>query len=432
MYFMITNRALAVETSEAAKVIGIGADITDGTRAEAECREQLDDAVREVKDSRQREEALAASESRYRRLFETAQDGILLLDPETAKITDANPFLIDILGYSREELLGKKLWDIGLFKDTDLSQDAFKKLLETGYIRYEDLPLETKSGRHINVEFVSNVYLVGSQSVIQCNVRDISDRKQAEERVLKLNLELERRVEERTSALEAAKGDLEAFTYSAAHDLRAPLRHLNAFTELLAKNAQGKLDESGVRYLAKITSSARRMGLLVDGLLAFARLGRAAMKPTTVSVAQLVRDFREEQRGEFEERHVTWKTGPLPTVYADPGLLGAALTNLLCNALKFTRGCKEGIIEIGGRRENGMVTIFVRDNGAGFDMAYAEKLFQVFQRLHREEEFEGSGVGLATVRRIIERHEGRVWAEGAVGKGATFYFSLPDIGGANE
>jgi PAS domain S-box-containing protein len=414
------------------KAIGIGLGITDSTRVGAEFRRLLDGAIREVKDRRQHDRALAASETRYQRLFETAQDGILLLDSETAQITDANPFLTDLLGYSRQELVGKKLWDIGLFQDISLSQDAFRKLQETEYVRYEDLPLQTKSGHCINVEFVSNVYLAGGQRVIQCNIRDISDRKRAADKILKLNLELERRVEERTAALAAAKEDMEAFTYSAAHDLRAPLRHLNAFAELLAKNARGKLDESGVRYLAKIAASARRMGLLLDGLLAFARLGRAAIKPTTVSVAQLVGDFREEHRAELEDRQVTWKTGPLPTVYADPGLFGAALTNLLSNALKFTRKCKESIIEIGGRRENGMVIIFVKDNGAGFDMAYADKLFQVFHRLHREEEFEGTGVGLAIVGRIIERHGGRVWAESALGKGATFYFSLPEGGGADE
>ena len=384
----------------------------------------------DINDLKQAGKNLVDSETRYRRLFETAQDGILLLDAETAQVTDANPFLLKVLGYSHEQLLGRKLWDIGLFQNVSACREAFQILQEKGYIRYEDLPLETRDGRKVQVEFVSNVYPVDGQNVIQCNIRDITDRKRAESEICRLNRELEQQVQRRTAALAASNEEMEAFAYSAAHDLRAPLRHLQGFAELLAKNAAERLEKSELGYVAKIIASAQRMGRLIDDLLGFSRLGRAAMSPDTVDVTQLLAEIRIELESDLNGRAVTWKMGSLPSLYVDPSLLRVVLANLVENALKFTQGQKETIIEISGHREEGMVTIFVRDNGVGFEMDYVDKLFHVFQRLHRNEEFEGTGIGLATVRRIIERHGGKVWAESAPAKGATFYFSLPDKGRA--
>jgi light-regulated signal transduction histidine kinase (bacteriophytochrome) len=250
---------------------------------------------------------------------------------------------------------------------------------------------------------------------------EVEERKRREEEVRKLNQKLT----EGAAELQASNKELESFAYSVSHDLRAPLRHVVGFSELLQKRATPLLDDTARRYIQTILESAKRMGNLIDDLLTFSRIGRAETKKTLVNLQQLVDEVVTEIGQETKGREIAWKIGALPVCYGDRSMLRLAVTNLVANAVKFTRMREPAEIEIGGAsEEQDKVEVFVRDNGVGFDMRYADKLFGVFQRLHRAEEFEGTGIGLATVQRIIHRHGGKVRAEGAVDQGATFYFSL--------
>ncbi|MHC9542081.1 MAG: ATP-binding protein [Vulcanimicrobiota bacterium] len=255
---------------------------------------------------------------------------------------------------------------------------------------------------------------------------ELIERQRAEEEVHTLNLELDQRVRERTAQLEAANKELEAFSYTVAHDMRAPLRHLDGYLELLRKKTEKTLDEKSQHYMALISDSAKRMGILIDDFLSFARMGRQEMSRMQVDLGVLVEEIIREYEMETHDRAICWRVEDLPVVSGDRVMLRIVLANLISNALKFTRQCKSPEIDIGclpGREKE--TTVFIRDNGVGFDMEYANKLFGVFQRLCRTEEYEGVGIGLANVRRIINRHGGETWAEGHVNEGATFYFSLP-------
>jgi light-regulated signal transduction histidine kinase (bacteriophytochrome) len=251
---------------------------------------------------------------------------------------------------------------------------------------------------------------------------DITGRRAAEEKVAGLNRDLERR----TRDLLTLNQELEAFSYSVSHDLRAPLRHIDGFAELAVKKAGPSLDEGGRRYLNMIAGSAKEMGQLIDDLLVFSRMGRTDLRAGTVSLDQLVKTVLRDLEPESQGRSVQWKIAELPSVEGDQAMLRVVFVNLLSNALKYTRTRETAEIEIGTKTGRaGETVIFVRDNGVGFDMRYADKLFGVFQRLHSSTDFEGTGIGLANVRRIISRHGGATWAEGVLDRGATVYFSLP-------
>jgi light-regulated signal transduction histidine kinase (bacteriophytochrome) len=254
----------------------------------------------------------------------------------------------------------------------------------------------------------------------------VEQRAQREEEIRRLNRELQKRATE----LEASNKELESFAYSVSHDLRAPLRHVAGYSELLQKQASSSLDDKSRRYVQTILESAKRMGNLIDDLLAFSRLGRAEAKMRAVDLQQVVKEAIAEVSRDTGDRDIAWKVGALPTCHGDSSMLKLVVVNLVANAVKFTRMRTRAEIEIGCvDKDNDELEVFVRDNGAGFDMQYANKLFGVFQRLHLAEQFEGTGIGLATVQRIIHRHGGQVRAEGAVDQGATFCFSLPKAQG---
>ncbi len=250
---------------------------------------------------------------------------------------------------------------------------------------------------------------------------ELEQRKRQADEIRKLNRELAKWAGE----LETSNKELESFAYSVSHDLRAPLRHVVGYSELLQKQASSLLDEKNRRYMQTILESAKRMGNLIDDLLAFSRIGRAETKKTVVSLDQLVKEVVAELEEDTRGRDIAWKIDPLPVCHGDRSMLRLVVANLLSNAVKFTQMRAQAEIEIGCVDGEDEVEMFVKDNGAGFDMQYVDKLFGVFQRLHLPEEFEGTGIGLATVRRIIHRHGGKVRAEGGIDQGATFYFSLP-------
>ena len=251
---------------------------------------------------------------------------------------------------------------------------------------------------------------------------EVEQRRQREDKIRELNQELGKRA----AALEASNKELEAFAYSVSHDLRAPLRHMVGYSELLQRQASSLLDDKSQRFIRTILDSAKRMGNLIDDLLAFSRIGRAETRKTEVDLGQLVKEVVEEIGQDTTSRDITWKIGALPVSYGDRSMLRLVIVNLVSNAVKFTRMRSPAEIEIGCvERSKKEAEVFVRDNGAGFDMQYQDKLFGVFQRLHLPEEFDGTGIGLATVQRIIHRHGGQVRGEGEVDQGATFYFSIP-------
>ncbi len=382
-------------------------------------KENINKAQAELAQRRRAEDALRSSEARYRLLVEQSPLGIAILD-HRGFIDQVNPAACEMLGYPSEELIGRDPLTIMDSTDHAQAREDVSPLRAGETLRIE-LTMIRKDGTRLPVMGSTRQMPDGRYQYI---FQDISERKQAEQDVRALNEQLDKRVRERTAELETANKELESFSYSVSHDLRAPLRAINGFSNLLISDYAEKLSGEALMYLDKVKENANKMALLIDDLLTFSRLSRNPLKKRRVDLRGLVVQVIEELRAEAGEREIKWQIGDLPPCQADPALLKQVYTNLIGNALKYTRPRPAPVIEIGSRHLRGQTVYFVRDNGVGFDMRYAGNLFGVFQRLHSEAEFEGTGIGLAIVQRIVNRHGGKIWTEAEVDQGATFYFTL--------
>ena len=366
----------------------------------------------------QTQAALQVSETRYRRLFETAQDGILILDADTGQITDVNPFLVKMLGYSHAQLLGKQLWEIGPFKDITAARAAFSELQSSGYIRYEDLPLEASDGRRLHVEFVSNVYQVDQQRVIQCNIRDITARQQAEAALSQLMTELRTRNEE-----------LDAFAHTVAHDLKNPATLIVGYAETLAREYTTMSDDERQGFLKTIEQTGYKITTIIDELLLLATLRQSEVEISPLdmvrvvaeSISRLTKSIKDAQAQIIWPDASTW-----PVALGHGPWVEEVWTNYLGNALKYgSKPFAAPCIELGAAvQPDNMVRYWVRDHGPGLTPEAQARLFTPFTRLDQVR-MKGYGLGLSIVRRIVEKLGGQVGLESQVGEGSTFYFALP-------
>ncbi|SMB80181.1 PAS domain S-box protein [Deinococcus hopiensis] len=415
--------------------VGVFVDLHQKTRTvqahERRLRELEAQQARRVQDRlrRESERERQRAQTEMRKLssaVEQAADPVFITDRE-GMIEYVNPAFVALTGYSRAEILGQRsrvlrpdghdpalyehIWDLLLRGEVYRGELASRR--KDGSLFYEEktfTPIKDEAGRITH--FVSTGH-------------DVTERKRIEAELVALNASLEARVQERTAQLEDVNAELEAFAHSISHDLRTPLRHIASFADLLRRDAQRTMSEPAQRYLRIIQDSTRRMDDLILGLLEFARTGRQDLRFGPVDLGVLVQDVLSHLQNECGDRVVRWRISELPVVQGDLTALRQVMTNLLSNALKYSRGREEAVVEVWSTREGGEYVLHVRDNGVGFNMAYGHKLFGVFQRLHSPDAFEGAGVGLSNVKRILARHGGRIWAEAQEGLGATFSFTLP-------
>jgi PAS domain S-box-containing protein len=385
--------------------------------------------VKDIDTQRRSEEEHRRTEQHFRLLVETAQEGIWTIDTEW-RTTYVNRYLTELLGYTPEEMRGRHIFDFMDEEERPASHEALVQEVTDHKTVHRDRRFRRKDGTtlwtHIAATpmFDEHGRYTGSLAM----VTDISRRREAEEQVRQLNTELERRIAERTAQLEFSNHELESFAYSVAHDLRSPLRSIASFSDALVEDCAAQLDDTGKDYLRRITGGARRMAELIDGLLALSRVNSTELKSRECDLSLKARAVLEQFQEQQPERQVKVRIQDGLTARGDPHLLLAVLENLLGNAWKFTREKPVAEIEFSATQDGkGQYTYVVRDNGAGFDMAYRDKLFGVFQRLHTQREFEGTGIGLATVQRILRRHGGRIWGEGQPGQGASFFFTLNEF-----
>ena len=379
----------------------------------------------------QQMQALRRNEMHYRALFEQAAVGIGHISVDERRWIRVNHRLLEILGYQEKQLLEADYQAIFQNKDLAAVERSRLKLDSGERSMFEtDVQLSRAGGELLWARLTVSLLRdeLGHPQYYIVVVQDESERKRAESELDHYHVHLEDLVAQRTAALAAANRELEAFSYSVSHDLKAPLRSIDGFSQILAEDYQTVLDDTGRDYLARIRRSVQHMGRLTDALLSLAKVSRVGFNAEHIDFSELVRNIAEETQIANPGRIVSITIQPGMQMCADPHLMRTALQNLLGNAWKYSGKVQQPRIEVGCYQVEGNQVYFVRDNGAGFDPAHAGKLFGVFQRLHRAEEFEGTGIGLATVQRIVQRHGGRIWAEGEPDQGATFYFTIqPEI-----
>ena len=361
--------------------------------------------------------------NKFRNLLESAPDATVIVD-RFGRIEIVNAQTEKLFGYSRNEMIGQPVEMLipDRFRSTHtVDRERFTR---SPHARAMGIGLDLhglrKNGTEFPVEVSLSPLATGEGTLISSSIRDVTERRRMEKEVHQLNAALQRKLDE----LGAMNQELESFSYSVSHDLRAPLRHIDGFARILKEEHSSRLEEDGLRYLDRVIQAANHMGQLVDDLIHLARVGRSALVRQRTKLDDLVRQAMSELPEESERREIEWRIEPLPDAECDPGLLKLVFINLFSNAVKFTRSRAPAIIEVGTRDIGGNTALFVRDNGVGFDPRYADKLFGVFQRLHKQEEFEGTGIGLATVQRIVRRHGGEIWVEAQPERGATFFFTL--------
>jgi PAS domain S-box-containing protein len=383
--------------------------------------------------AKRNEIALNESQQRYREVFESTSDNIFLFD-----VTTDGQFLCYRFNPASEEVVGLKSveavgWTFEQIFPSKVAEEVtahFRRCAAQGSrIDFEET-ITGVHGKHYHF-YTTLIPLKDAENRVYRIVgvgHNITGRKEAEAALRRSRDELEQRVVDRTTELEAANKELEAFSYSVSHDLRAPLRHIDGFVQILKATKYHSFDDEARQLMQSISESTQQMGRLIDDLLEFSRTTRVELKRGPVNFDDIIQNVLHEMEPDIKDRNIEWKIGKLPQTEGDPGLLRQVLYNLINNALKYTRTRALAKIEIGSLPSDNEVIIFVKDNGVGFDPRHAQKLFGVFQRLHLASEFEGTGIGLANVRRIISRHGGRTWAESKLDEGATFYFTCPKVG----
>ncbi|MFH1800719.1 MAG: PAS domain S-box protein [Candidatus Omnitrophota bacterium] len=394
----------------------------DGTFRQTHC------ILTDITERKRTEETLRLANERYRDLVEGTDDLITIVDKE-GRFSFVNHSAERFFGIKPKECAGRSAFDFIHPDDRERTKKAFEGWV-TGKekrISFENRQVH-KSGQVFDMLWDINLYFDDSGEVKEINsfARDITDRKKMEEKIRQINIELEDRVRLRTADLTAAVKELDAFSYSVAHDLKAPLRAIGGFAGILFEDYASKLDDNGRRVIGVINDNVRNMGMMIEDLLKLAHFGRIAIQLVDIDLTTLVCSIEQELKvGAPADRAIDVVVKPLPAVRADLMLVRQIFTNLILNAIKFTARQKKAVIEIGSYDKEGERVYYVKDNGVGFDMKYADKLFGIFQRIHTQDEFKGTGIGLAIVKSAVLRHGGRVWAEGEVGQGATFYFTLP-------
>jgi PAS domain S-box-containing protein len=348
-----------------------------------------------------------------------------LATPDEGRYIDVNERWLAMSGYARTEVIGHTSMELNIWESQAARAKLITPLKERGLVRNLETKFRTKGGAVCVLLSSAEMIELGGQPCVLVASSDITERKQAEEALNQLNAELEKRVADRTAALDAKARELETFAYSVAHDLKAPLRGIEGYSRLLLEDHLNELDDEGRAFLHTIRDSTERMNQLIDDLLAYSRIERRALIAEPIELRPLVETLVEERKIEFEERRISFIMNVNGSVmFADPAGLSQALRNYLDNAIKFTSETPEPLIEVGADETEKSCRLWVRDNGVGFDMKYQDRIFEIFQRLHPLKDYPGTGVGLAIVRKAIERMGGKVWAESEPGRGATFYLEV--------